>query len=267
MFIREFKATNVANLFAAQGSPISFVRQAGIVGTFLLVAQTAGILTASAQTPPPAYTLPMPPADVQKVTNEVADLDLLKALVPLRLTKDQTTKLIVPLRKASEAGVAARKDDETAVRALAAEVTKARTGALAGTPVGADMENRVVKLLADSEERTTKVRKEGATAVQSVARDILTSEQKDEIERQVGKMLGGKRLIPAKYRANPSQAPKEEVQNLAVGVFIERILLNDRALSLLPLLQTPSSESASSSGTSETAPAAPASLPPPAAKP
>ncbi len=207
-------------------------------------------------TPPPA----LPPADVQKVLGYIADLDLLKVLAPLKLTSEQSQKILVPLRAAAALGATRRKEDYDALRALATDAAKIRTEALTGTPVPATFEARVGKAVADSEEKAAQARKNATAQILPVLRDVLTSEQKDEMERQVGKLLGGKRLIPAKYRNNPNQAPKEEVQDLAMGVFVERVLLNDRMPSLLGQLRPAASAPApAADGTNP--PAAPASNP------
>jgi hypothetical protein len=176
---------------------------------------------------------------VQKVLGDVADLDLLKVLQPLKLTKEQREKLLVPLREAVKVGATRRKEDYDGLRALGAEAAKARAEALNGAPVPAEFEARVTKTVSESDARANEARKQAVASIASVANDVLTTEQKDEMERLVGKALGGKRLVPAKYRSNPNSAPKAEVQALALGFYVENVLLNERTVDLLTQIKTP----------------------------
>jgi hypothetical protein len=205
---------------------------------------------ASAQ--PPAQV----PADVQKVLNDVADLDLLKALAPLKLTEDQIKKLLDIMKSAAALGEEKRKDDVAAWRSLAEVVTKARQEALTGKDIPAEVEARILKVLSDSEKRVQDLRKEGSSRIWSVARETLTATQKDEIEKQASKMLGGKRLVPREFKDNPAKAPKEAVQDLMLMVYIERILTSDRAIDVLgkikPIPATPPTDpGAGESGTTK----------------
>ena len=184
--------------------------------------------TAPAQPPPAA-----PPADLQKVFNHIADLDLLKALLPLKLSEDQIKKLVDIMKSAAALGEQKRKEDEAAWRTLAEDVAKARENALNGTEIPAEVEARVLKVNSDSEKRVQELRKEGAARIWSVAREVLTGVQKDEVEKQTSKMLGGKKLVPREYRDNPSKAPKDAVQDLMLMLFVERILASDRAIDVL----------------------------------
>jgi hypothetical protein len=197
------------------------------------------------QTPQP------PPADIQKVFNEVADLDLLKALAPLRLTEDQIRKLVDIMKSASALGEQKRKEDYAAWRALAEDVAKARQDALNGTEMSAEVEARIVKGINESEKRVQDLRQEGVSRIFSVAREALTTGQKDEIEKQVSKMLGGKRLVPREFKDNPSKAPKEAVQDLMLMVFVERILATDRAMSLLGKIKPASATPPADAGSGE----------------
>ncbi len=215
----------------------------GVVAFFALA------LPAFAQAPP--ATVPsLPPPDVQKVMGEIADLDLLKVLQPLKLTKDQREKLLVPLREAVKVGAARRKEDYDGLRALGAEIAKARTEAINGASIPADLEAKVTKTVIASDERANAARKQAVASIGAVANDILTSEQKDAMEKLVGKALGGKRLVPAKYRANPNSAPKAEVQALALAFYVEQVLLNERAVDLLTQMKD-------TAPATETAPSAP----------
>jgi hypothetical protein len=62
--------------------------------------------------------------------------------------------------------------------------------------------------------------------------ESLTPTQKATVEEWSKQQFGGRR-IPKKYEANPSKAPLEEVQALAIAALVERTLLFDRTLALL----------------------------------
>jgi hypothetical protein len=219
-----------------------------IVAMFFL----GGVRTAVAQQPPQ-----QPPADIQKVFNEVADLDLLKALAPLRLTEDQIRKLVDIMKSAAALGEQKRKEDYAAWRALAEDVAKARQEALNGTEISAEVEARIVKGISESEKRVQDLRQEGASRIWSVVRETLTAAQKDEIEKQASKMLGGKRLVPREFKDNPAKAPKEAVQDLMLMVYVERILASDRAINLLGKIKPASAPPPADAGTGESSTAKP----------
>ncbi len=174
-----------------------------------------------------------PPADIQKIFNDIADLDLLKALAPLHLTEDQIRKLADIMKSAAALGEQKRKEDYAAWRTLSEDVAKARQDALSGIDVTAETETKILKVVSDSEKRVQDLRKEASGRIWSVAREVLTPAQKDEVEKMTSKMLGGKRLVPREYKDNPTKAPKEAVQDLMLMVYVERILTSDRAIDLI----------------------------------
>ncbi|GAB4453519.1 MAG: hypothetical protein OHK0029_06520 [Armatimonadaceae bacterium] len=174
-----------------------------------------------------------PPADVQAVMDQVADLDLLKALLPLRLTEEQRVKLL-DVVKAAAAANSRRRDEEYANwRKVREQVNQAHASALTGKPLPPEAESAIVQALTDSERRFEKARKEMTNRIYAGAREIFTPRQRDEIEQQASKMLGGKRLVPREYKDNPSQAPKDVVQDLMLQVYVERILLFERTIYVL----------------------------------
>jgi hypothetical protein len=207
------------------------------------------VRTAMAQTPST-----LPPADVQKTLNEIGDLDILKALVPLKLTPEQIEKLREVLGTVAAAGEAKRKADNDAIRALATDVSKARTEALAGGDISAELEQRVLKAFGDVEKRFAETKKEAVNAIYGVARPLLTETQKDEIDRQVVKMLGGKRLVPKEYQKDPKKAPKEALQDLSLAYYIERILLYDRTRDLLSKIKPATTAAPAEAGAGTSAP-------------
>jgi hypothetical protein len=184
---------------------------------------------AHAQTP----NSTLPPPDVQKTLDHIGDLDILKALNPLKLTAEQIEKIVEVLKSVAATGETKRKEDNETFRALAAEVAKARESALQGGEITTELEQKVIKAFGDVEKRFTDTKKEAVNRVYGVTRPLLTDAQKEEIDRQVVKLLGGKRLIPREYQKDPKKAPKEVLQDMSLAYFIERILLFDRTRDLL----------------------------------
>jgi hypothetical protein len=214
-----------------------------------------GIQPAVADDPPPAAA-PTLPADVQKVLTQIGDLNLLKVIAPLHLTAEQIDKLLVPMRAISTEGEAKRKQDYEALRALADDVAKARTDALAGTPVPDEVGVKVAKASNASEDRYAAAKKDAIARIFAVAKETLTPTQKDEVEAEVTKMYGGRRLVPREYKDRPSAAPKEAVQDLALSAFVEQVLIMDRTAVLLGEMKSASSPPAATekkkSGDSDT---------------
>jgi Spy/CpxP family protein refolding chaperone len=225
-------------------TPVSFT--ATIVTALLL---TVPVRSANAQTPSAA-----PPPDVQKTLNDIGDLDILKALVPLKLTAEQIEKLRDVLNAVAATSESKRKADHETIRALSAEVSKARTEALAGADISSELEQRVLKAFSEVDQRFAEAKKEAVNQVYAVARPLLTDTQKDEIDRQVVKMLGGKRLVPKEYQRDPKKAPREALLDLSLAYYIERILLFDRARDLLSKIKPAATAAPASDGAGATPP-------------
>lgn len=177
----------------------------------------------------------LPPATTIAFIN---DLGLLKALVPLKLTPDQNTRLLAILRQIAEEAKTRAKQDEDALRALSADVETARRDALAGVPVTQELEERVAQAAKAAEERSQRARRGAANRILGVAKAALTPEQRVLIAEQSVKALGGQ-LVPRQYQSDPSKAPPEVVQDLATVSFIERVLLNERAIEVLSQMKPP----------------------------
>lgn len=177
--------------------------------------------------------------DPDHVLAGINDLGLLKALLPLRLTDEQRTRLLATLRQVAEEGKTAMKQDAEALRALAAEIEQARAGALAGTPISSELEARVAAAGKAAEARHKRARTAALGRILVVAKEVLTPEQREEIEAQSERANGG-RLVPRQYQSDPSKAPREAILDLASASFIERVLLNGRAIEVLSQMKTPS---------------------------
>jgi hypothetical protein len=128
-----------------------------------------------------------------------------------------------------------RQDDEDLVR-VGPDVAKARAEALTGASVPEGIEKRVAEMQRLAASRRLETTRKTVKEILEPLRDILTDTQKTEIEKLSEKFYGGKR-VPKEYVKDPSKAPKEVIQDLAISAYIEQVLLFDRALTLLELLK------------------------------
>ena len=174
---------------------------------------------------------PAAPSALQ-VREQIDDLGLLKSLVPLQLTPAQIEALLPPMRAASTAAVALRKQSDEAVLALADEVAKAYALAIAGKPLPESLEKKTTEAGRAANERFLAARRKAVGEILAVAKVKLTETQKKEIERQCIAFYGGKR-VPALYKENPDKAPREVVLDLALQGYIEQNFLFDRSVYLL----------------------------------
>ncbi|MGC4044258.1 MAG: hypothetical protein QM758_10705 [Armatimonas sp.] len=175
---------------------------------------------------------PASPAAVSKAREQIDDLGLLKALIPLKLTSAQIEAILVPMRAASATAVKLQKQSDDAVAALAPDVAKAYQDAIAGKPVPEALEKKVADGTKAASERYLAARRKAVSEILAVAKEKLTETQKKEAERQCIAFYGGKR-VPAQYKENPDKAPRDVVLDLAVQGYIEQVLLFDRTMTLL----------------------------------
>ena len=207
------------------------------VGMLLAPAHAA---PAPAQDPPPQPAAVAPAGNAAAILMNINDLGLLKALQPVKLTGEQVTALVPVLREVADQGKALLRQDEEALRAIATDVEKARSAALAGTPVPADLEARVEATAKAAEARRKKARTAAVGRIVGALKTGLTPEQLTGIAARVEKVLGGK-LVPPQYKQTPSKAPREAVQDLAVAYFVEQVLLNERAVDVVSQMKPPPS--------------------------
>ena len=183
--------------------------------------------------PPPAVGVP---ADVQKALDQIADLDLLIAITPVKLNAGQIDKIVGALDASSTAGLEANRADMDLIRTVAADVEQSRSDALKGAVPALDVTARIDKTLEAMGKRGSITH---AASVQRVA-DVLKREldpvQTKVIELQFAKWVGGKITVPGKMRDDPEKA-KAYVASAAFTAYTERILLNQRALDLLHVLR------------------------------
>ena len=189
------------------------------------------LVFAAPQTPPP------PAPHAVRARDARADLVLLQALVPLKLTAEQIDRLLPPMRAAQTEYLKLVRQEEDALKPLEPELTKARDEAIeAGKLPGAELEKKVQEVDKASLTRYSDARKKATIDLLTVLLDALNDDQKAEIERQSEKVFGGKR-VPREFANNPSKAPKDQVQALALSAYIERVLLIDRTLPLMEKLK------------------------------
>ena len=221
----------------------SYPRRAFCLPTALFVAFVLVALPVHGGQEKPAAN---PAADPVAVLANINDLGLLRALLPLKLTRDQITPLLTVLRKVEEDSKALLKQDADILRALAAEVETARTAALSGAAISTELENRVAAASTAAETRRKAARNQAVGRILAVVKASFTSEQQKLIAAQTQKAVGG-RLVPREYQKDPSKAPPEAVQDLAVGYFIDKVLLNERSITVLAQMKPPTEGAADTS--------------------
>jgi hypothetical protein len=206
----------------------------------LLVAMSALTRIGHAQganaAPPPGVLIP---ADVQKTMDQIGDLDLLVALTPLRLSKEQADKAAAALEAIARSGGEIDAQGNASIRAVAADVAKARADGLAGTPPDSDATARINKALDEIGKRAAATHTAAINRAVTALKDILTPEQVKAIKVQYAGWVGGKITVPGKYRDDPEKQ-KAYINDMALGAFTERILLNQRAIGLLHVIKSPS---------------------------
>ena len=190
------------------------------------------------------------PADVVKTLTDISDLSLLRALLPVKWKPAQIDKVLLPLQTVRSEGDTRRKADEAALRAVSGEVAKAHEAAVKnGTPTPAETEAKIIKTFDDSNKRFLAAKKSAIDRILPVLQVSLTGDQKTTIKNYVeDKMLDGKKFSP--------KAKPDAIENAALELYIERILLDDRSMALLTLLRSSSSSPAASATPSADAPPA-----------
>jgi hypothetical protein len=169
---------------------------------------------------------------VARVREQMDDLNLLKSLLPLKLTGPQIEALLPPMREASKAAIGLQKQADEATLALGEEVARTHEGAVGGKPIPESLEKKIAEAARAAAERYQAARRKAVGEILAVAKEKLTKTQKEEIEKQCIAFYGGKR-VPKQYAENPEKAPRDVVLDLAVQGYIEQVLLFDRTLTLL----------------------------------
>lgn len=193
-----------------------------------------------------------PPAvDPNAVRRDLYDLALLRSLQSVNLSEDQIKAMAKVVKDILEADKARRAKDDDAMRGLAADVRKAREGALNGEPIPTEIETRFVEIQKAVNARIGTAKRDAVEKILSILWPTLTDAQKSEMDKQSVAFYGGKR-VPAAYRSKPKEAPREEVLKLSAGAFVENVLLDDRMPTLLASLRPlKAPESGGSSGASD----------------
>jgi hypothetical protein len=183
---------------------------------------------------PPAA--PAPNKAALTVQEQLVELSLLQSLAPLKLTPEQIGKLLPALKKARESAIELNKQDDEDLVRIGPEVSKARAQAIAGGSLPDTIEKRVLEMQRLAASRRLETTRKTVKAILEPFRELLTESQKSEIEKQSETFYGGKR-VPKEYAKDPSKAPKDVVQELAISAYIERTLLFDKAIVLLELMK------------------------------
>lgn len=217
------------------------------IALLTLIALALPGLTAFAQeTPKPANS---PATDPNAVRRDLYDLALLRSLQSVNLSEEQIKALAKVVKETLESDKARRAKDDDAMREIAADVKKAREGAMNGEPIPTEVETKFVEIQKAVIARVGTAKRESVEKILAILWPTLTDAQKSEMDKQSIAFYGGKR-VPAAYRSKPKEAPREEVLKLAAGAFVENVLLDDRMPTLLESLKPLKSGGDNGSGTS-----------------
>ncbi len=211
-------------------------------------------VVAGAKAPPKPATVPA--TDANAVRRDVYDLILLRSLQSVNLGADQIQAMAKVVKETLAADKARRDKDDAAMREIADDMKTARDGALAGKPIPAAAETQFADRQKAAMARIGTAKRDAVEKILGVLWPTLTDAQKAEMEKQSIATYGSRR-IPARYRADPRKAPREEVLKLAAGAFVENILLDDRMpvlLETLKPLKTASEKEGAGGGSTATAP-------------
>ncbi len=220
-------------------------------------AQADGPAGAKAPTAPAPVAL----SEIDRMNQSLSDLELLRPLLPLNLTQKQIDSIVTEMKAIATEWREVKKQDDAALKALGPDIEKAHAAALTGTPIPKEFDAKVVEAQKAAAVRYNDARLKAMKRLLLALNDSLTAGQKASVEAWSVQVFGGRR-IPKQYQSNPSKAPKEEVQALAIAALIERTLLLDRTLTLLQQFKPASAAAAASADSPKEAAA-----PPTAAKP
>jgi hypothetical protein len=222
---------------------------ASFFATGLVQAQTEG-------TPAPKEKAAAAAGEVERISQNLNDIELLRPLLTLNLTQALVDSLVATMKEIAAEWREVKKMDDAAMKALESEIDKVHADALIGIPIPKDFDAKFAAAQKVSATRYNDARLKGLKRLVLHLSDSLTAPQKDRVEAWSVQTFGG-RVIPKKYQANPSKAPKVEVQALAIAGLVERTLLFDRTLVLLQQFK-PTASAAAAPAQEGPAPVAPA---------
>lgn len=167
-----------------------------------------------------------------KARDTYADIRLLEAIIPLELTKDQLTALLVPMKAAQVAFEGLQKEADDGAKGLTNELAKAKEAALSGTKPSAELSKKIEDIGKGVETRLVIATQKSVEATLSVVLKVFTAPQKQEVLRQSDKAYGVRR-VPKAFAAAPEKAPKDQVEALALIDYVKSVILIDRSIALL----------------------------------
>lgn len=192
-------------------------------------AQTGGTPGTKDKTSPIA---PVTMSEVDRLNQNLGDLELLRPLLALNLTQKQIDSVVTMMKEIATEWREVKKLDDAALKALSPDIEKAHAAALTGTPIPKEFDAKMLEAQKAAAARYNDARLKAMKRLLVLLDSSLTPAQKDGVDSWSVQIFGGRR-IPAQYKATPAKAPKAEVQALAIAALIERTLLLDRTLTLL----------------------------------
>jgi hypothetical protein len=166
------------------------------------------------------------------MNQNLSDLELLRPLLSLNLTQQQVDSLVTTMKGIAAQWTEIKKQDDAALKALGPDIEKVHAAALSGAPIPKEFDAKILEAQKAAAKRYNDARLDGMRRLVLHLNQSLNAAQKATVEEWSKQQFGGRR-IPKKYEANPSKAPVEEVQALAIAALVERTLLFDRTLALL----------------------------------
>ncbi len=137
----------------------------------------AGSLAAALWTPLKAQDSPIP-AEVAALFDDIADIDKLRVLGPLKLTPDQIDRIVAVLEKSQREYNRALADAAVPpIRSIAKDIRETRGKMLTGSPIPKDFDEKVKKLQDEFVSRRNKTDVDTLKNLAQAVKSVLTPEQ------------------------------------------------------------------------------------------
>lgn len=151
-----------------------------------------------------------PPAEVQALLDDIADIDKMRVLGPVKLTAEQLDKLI-PVIQEAQATFRKRVDEAagTPLREIAREIKDVRAKAVASGQVPKDFDEKIKKLQAEFVKKQTREEERALTTVLESFTGLLTRSQRATV-------------ISLAKPAAPKDSPDDSLMKFyVVGTFMQ----------------------------------------------
>lgn len=231
--VSAFSCTSLPGRAVAVAAAAFAVAAAGVFAVPSVAAAPQEGAASAGASPTPASSSSAPGTDIQRINQDLSDIDLLRPFLPLSLTRKQVDDIVAAMKETSAISTEVKRQDEEATRALAADIAKVRADALKGTLIPTAFDAKIAAAAKASDQRLAEAKQKAIKKLLTTLDATLTSSQKETVFEWEKQQLGGGYRVPAEYKSDPSKAPKEIVRALALVELIKYALLSDRTLTLL----------------------------------